>query len=202
MQLTPLIAVHMTAALTAICIGPIALWARKGSTPQTQWPKLHRAFGYLRATLQASRSTCHSLADEFDRLSDYLALMAVRMGPRLVFTLDLPLELAAQQVPTLLLQPLVENAIKHGLEPKIEGGSIAVSARREGKTIVLDVIDSGVGLKDGAGFGLTHVRERLQATYGGQAAIYLGAGYANSTWASITFPSQNACKTYGHCTDR
>ena len=51
MQLTPLIAVHMTAALTAICIGPVALWARKGSTPQTQRPKLHRAFGYAWVTL-------------------------------------------------------------------------------------------------------------------------------------------------------
>ena len=77
------------------------------------------------------------------------------------------------------------------LEPKIEGGSIAVSARREGDNIVLDVVDSGVGLKDGSGFGLTQVRERLQATYGNHAAIYLGAGSAGFTRASITFLSKN-----------
>ena len=153
---------------------------------------LDHLIDYLRATLQASRVTCHSLADEFDRLGDYLALMQVRMGPRLTYRLELPPELTAQAVPTLLLQPLVENAIKHGLEPKIEGGSVTVSAHREGETIVLDVIDSGVGLKDGAGFGLAQVRERLQATYGSQAAIYLGAGCAGFTRASITFPSQNA----------
>ncbi len=147
---------------------------------------------YLRATLSASRAISHSLADEFARLQDYLALMSVRMGPRLSYTLDLPPDLAAQPIPTLLLQPLVENAIKHGLEPKIEGGSVAVSARRDGKNIVLDVIDSGVGLKDGDGFGLTQVRERLQATYGEQTTIYLGAGRAGFTRASITFPSQNA----------
>ena len=147
---------------------------------------------YLRATLSASRATSHSLQNEFDRLQDYLALMQVRMGQRLTYTLDLPPELAEQSVPTLLLQPLVENAIKHGLEPKIEGGSVAVSARREGRNIVLDVIDSGVGLKDGNGFGLVQVRERLQAVYGDEATIYLGAGCAGFTRASIAFPYKNA----------
>jgi hypothetical protein len=151
---------------------------------------LDHLIDYLRATLSASRATSHGLQSEFDRLQDYLALMAVRMGPRLSYTFDLPPELATQPVPTLLLQPLVENAIKHGLEPKIEGGSVAVSARREGGNIVLDVIDSGVGLKDGSGFGLAQVRERLQALYGKQATIYLGAGHAGFTRASITFPSQ------------
>ena len=147
---------------------------------------------YLRATLSASRATSHSLQNEFDRLRDYLALMQVRMGPRLTYTLDLPPELAEQSVPTLLLQPLVENAIKHGLEPKIEGGSVAITARREGSNVVLDVIDSGVGLKDGAGFGLTQVRERLQAAYGDQATIVLGAAGARFTRAGITFPNEKS----------
>ncbi len=146
---------------------------------------------YLRATLSASRATSHSLQNEFDRLGDYLALMQVRMGPRLAYSLDLPAELANHSVPTLLLQPLVENAIKHGLEPKIEGGSVAITAHREGDAIVLDVIDSGVGLKDGAGFGLTQVRERLQAAYGDQATIVLGAAGARFTRARITFPYTN-----------
>ena len=160
--------------------------------PERATQMLDSLIDYLRATLQASRSTSHSLQHEFDRLGDYLALMHVRMGPRLTYTLELPADLAGQSVPTLLLQPLVENAIKHGLEPKIEGGSIAVSARRDGDNIVLDVIDSGAGLKDGSGFGLTQVRERLQATYGNHAAIYLGAGCAGYTRASITFLAKNA----------
>ena len=162
-----------------------------GTDPARATVMLDHLIDYLRATLSASRATRHSLGDEFDRLQDYLALMQVRMGPRLTYTLDLPPELATQAVPTLLLQPLVENAIKHGLEPKIEGGSISVSARREGQSIVLDVMDSGVGFNSGTGFGLTQVRERLQATYGEQATIYLGAGCAGYTKASITFPSQN-----------
>ncbi|RYF38602.1 MAG: sensor histidine kinase, partial [Comamonadaceae bacterium] len=109
---------------------------------------LDHMIAYLRATLAASRSTTHTLAAEFDRLRDYLELMAVRMGPRLAYTLDLPQELAAQPVPTLLLQPLVENSIQHGLEPKVEGGSITVSARREGTQLVLRVADTGVGLAE------------------------------------------------------
>jgi hypothetical protein len=148
---------------------------------------------YLRATLQASRTTSHSLRAEFDRLGDYLALMQVRMGLRLSYTLDLPAELEDMPVPTLLLQPLVENAIKHGLEPKIEGGNVAVSARREGKNTVLEVQDNGVGLngESSEGFGLAQVRERLAASYGQQATIILGAARAHITRASITIPYQS-----------
>ena len=132
------------------------------------------------------------MQSEFDRLGDYLELMAVRMGPRLHYTLDLPPGLAAQQVPPLLLQPLVENSIKHGLEPKVEGGSVRVSARREGNALILEVIDTGVGLatepESAKGFGLTQVRERLKTTYGSQAAISFVANSAGGTSASITLP--------------
>ena len=107
---------------------------------------LDRMNDYLRATLKASRATMHPLQTEFDRLRDYLELMAVRMGPRLHYTLDLPPELANESVPTLLLQPLVENSIRHGLEPKLDGGSITVQARRSGNAITLEVIDTGVGM--------------------------------------------------------
>ncbi|WP_296446202.1 sensor histidine kinase, partial [Rhodoferax sp. UBA5149] len=131
---------------------------------------LDHMIAYLRATLSASRAPTHTLQAEFERLRDYLELMAVRMGPRLSYTLDLPPELAQHPVPTLLLQPLVENAIKHGLEPKVEGGSITVRARREGARLTLEVLDTGVGPSPGRaavdGFGLTQVRERLVATYG------------------------------------
>jgi sensor histidine kinase YesM len=131
---------------------------------------LDRMIAYLRATLGASRNSSHSLQAEFDRLRDYLELMAVRMGPRLRYALELPPELATLPVPTLLLQPLVENSIKHGLEPKVEGGTITVRARRDGTMLVLDVTDTGVGFDlaapSGGGFGLAQVRERLATAYG------------------------------------
>jgi len=137
---------------------------------------LDHLIAYLRATLAASRATTHTLQAEFERLRDYLELMAIRMGPRLSFTLELPSELAGLRVPALLLQPLVENAIGHGLEPKREGGHVGVQASRHGDTLRLRVQDTGVGMDSeaaavGSGFGLTQVRERLATAYGAAARL-------------------------------
>lgn len=139
---------------------------------------LDRLNDYLRATLTASRtdalSGAHTLADEFDRLRDYLELMAVRMGPRLAYTLNLPNALQQHPVPPLLLQPLVENAIRHGLEPQVEGGRIEVSAQPDGTHgLRLEVSDTGVGINAQppttltGGFGLAQVRERVASLPGG-----------------------------------
>lgn len=167
-----------------------------GTDPERATDMLDRMVAYLRATLGASRATVHPLQAEFDRLRDYLELMAVRMGPRLHYTLDLPPELAACPVPPLLLQPLVENAIKHGLEPKVEGGSITVSARLDGTRMLLTVDDTGVGLRADQqrteGFGVAQVRERLATTYGQQGAIELIATHAGGTRATVTFLCQKA----------
>ena len=147
---------------------------------------------YLRATLGASRAPWHPLSAEFDRLADYLALMAVRMGPRLAVQFELPEALRAVPVPPLLLQPLVENAIRHGLEPKVEGGRIVVRAEVAASGLRLTVRDSGVGLPDGAapaprpatgsgdgmaagGYGTQHVAERLATLYGERASLRLCA---------------------------
>ncbi|MEP6792132.1 MAG: histidine kinase, partial [Ramlibacter sp.] len=155
---------------------------------------LDHMIAYLRATLSASRGTTHPLQAEFDRLRDYLELMAVRMGPRLSYTLNLPADLAQQPVPTLLLQPLVENAIQHGLEPKVAGGSVTVTARREGGNVVIEVADTGVGAGDAvigsAGFGVAQVRERLATLYGSDAAIEFAAPDGHGTRASVRFPSE------------
>ena len=163
-----------------------------GADPQRAQAMLDHLIDYLRATLEASRASTHTLQAEFDRLRDYLELMSIRMGPRLRYTLELPPELAQHQVPALLLQPLVENSIRHGLEPKIEGGSVKVSARREGDLLSLQVLDSGVGLAtpspERPGFGTSQVRERLAATYGPQAAIEIIAGSDGGTLATVIFP--------------
>jgi LytS/YehU family sensor histidine kinase len=143
--------------------------------PKRAQQMLDHMIAYLRATLDASRTTTHPLGTEFARLQDYLELMAIRMGPRLAYTLDLPPELADLPVPALLLQPLVENSIKHGLEPKVEGGRIEVRARREGERVLIDVSDSGVGSQGagsaGAGFGLLQIRDRLASLHGGRASL-------------------------------
>jgi sensor histidine kinase YesM len=165
-----------------------------GTNPAAATDMLDRLIAYLRATLSASRATSHTLRAEFDRLHDYLELMAVRMGPRLHYTLDLPPELADLPMPPLLLQPLVENAVKHGLEPKVKGGSVTVRARLADARLTLEVLDTGVGLPPApstrTGFGLTQVQERLATAYGIQGAIELVAGDACGTRASVTFPCQ------------
>jgi sensor histidine kinase YesM len=119
--------------------------------------------------------------------------MGVRMGARLQTQLSLPEELRAVGVPPLLLQPLVENSIKHGLEPKVAGGRIEVSAQRDGGMLVLSVLDSGVGLEATAQpgesrFGLQQVRERLQTLHGGRASLELQDAAGGGTLARIRLP--------------
>lgn len=147
--------------------------------PERAQQMLDRLIDFLRATLGASRVPLHPLSAEFSRLSDYLALMQVRMGARLQTTLTLPEPLAELPVPPLLLQPLVENAIKHGLEPQRRGGHIHIHARLDSDALVLCVDDTGRGrlaagsAASGSGFGTTQVRERLATMYGAAASLQL-----------------------------
>lgn len=156
---------------------------------------LDHFIAYLRATLDGARMPQHALEEEFARLRDYLELMAVRMGPRLRFQLELPVELAHAPVPALLLQPLVENAIRHGLEPQLAGGEIVVRARtvHAGRQLVLEVEDDGAGLagtqpSQGRHFGLAQVRERLLTLHGSQAALVLEARAEGGTRARVCLP--------------
>jgi hypothetical protein len=164
-----------------------------GVDPARAQLMLDHMIAYLRSTLDASRSTTHPLQAEFDRLRDYLALMAIRMGPRLHVDLQLPPELATAKVPTLLLQPLVENAIQHGLEPQVEGGRLTVSARRDGSQLLLEVVDTGAGPgggTHGSGFGLAQVRERLATLHGSDAGLTLEPAPPRGTRATIRLPAQ------------
>jgi Histidine kinase len=157
------------------------------SEPDRAVKMLDQLGDFLRATLAASRASEHSLQAEFDRLADYLALMQIRMGNRLSYQFDLPPELAQQPVPALILQSLVENAIVHGLEPKVEGGKVHISAAQQGQQLVLQVTDNGLGFDASQvqeGFGITQVRERLQTRYGSHATIEFIASRAGSMPAS------------------
>ena len=150
-----------------------------GVDPAAAQQMVDRLNDYLRATLNASRATTHPLAAEFERLADYLALMAIRMGPRLRATLDVPESLRDAQVPPLLLQPLVENAIQHGLEPRVEGGELRVRAWTEaapaGECLLLEVADTGVGFEVTPPrpdrFGLRQVFDRVTTAYDGRGRV-------------------------------
>ncbi|MEJ6006812.1 histidine kinase [Paucibacter sp. AS339] len=170
-----------------------------GMDPVRAQQMLDQLIAFLRATLTASRTESHPLRDEFERLRDYLALMQIRMGSRLSPTLELPADLADTPIAPLLLQPLVENAIKHGLEPAIDGGELLISAKRVGDSLQLDVQDSGVGLEQaarsskaqtGTRFGLHQVRERLSTQYGPQASLSISKAPNGGTLARILLPLQ------------
>jgi hypothetical protein len=153
---------------------------------------LDQLIQYLRATLSASRAESTTLGQEFSLLEAYLGLMAVRMGARLSYALHLPDELRALPVPPMLLQPLVENAIRHGLEPKIDGGHVDVRAARAGAQLVLTVIDNGLGLNAagsaGTQVGVANIRERLQPLYRDRAAFALNPNTPHGVTAHLTIP--------------
>jgi sensor histidine kinase YesM len=155
---------------------------------------------YLRSALAASQTESVALSREFAQLRAYLDIMALRMGPRLSFRLDLPADLEATQVPPMLLQPLVENAIKHGLEPKVGSGSIEVVARATPAGIEIRINDSGLGLPAGeeeeaaarpagTSYGLQHVRDRLQAVYGPAARLSLERRQPHGVSAVVFIPN-------------
>lgn len=135
---------------------------------------LERLIDLLRGSLSASRARQTTLGQELDLCRAYLEILAIRMRGRLRFDVDAEAGLRAQPVPPLLLQPLVENAIRHGLEPKVEGGRIGIAVRADGGRLRCTVEDDGVGfgaLTRGGGVGLANLRERLAACYGSEARL-------------------------------
>jgi len=154
---------------------------------------LERFTDYLRASLGQLRGDTTTLAQEFAMLQAYLGLMQLRMGERLKVELSLPTELGSVELPPLLAQPLVENAIHHGLEPKIAGGMVAVSARRVDGRLWIEVADDGQGLdapkrRGGNGVALSNIRERLKARFGPSATLELLPRDGGGTLARIQLP--------------
>jgi hypothetical protein len=156
---------------------------------------------YLRVSLGTMRNTNSTVAQELELAQHYLQLLQVRMAERLHF--EISADEAARQLPLppLLLQPLVENAVMHGLEPSIEGGTVWVRARLQGSELQLEVQDNGLGLEAGAasarprarrgnGVALSNIRERLVARFGPDARLTLqpAPGAAGGTLARITIP--------------
>ena len=167
-----------------------------GVDPPAAQRMVDRLNDYLRATLDASRATTHPLSAEFERLRDYLDLMAIRMGPRLAASFDLPEALRDLPVPPLILQPLVENAIRHGLEPQVAGGRIDVRAERVGDTLRLTVTDTGAGfdathVREGR-FGMAQVIERVASSTGGRGVVHVQSAPGAGTTVALELPIDQA----------
>src|SRR5258706_4637122 len=145
---------------------------------------------FLRASLAATRSESTTLAAEAELIASYLDVLQIRMGARLRYEVDVPPDLHTFTVAPMLLQPVVENAIRHGLEPKVDGGSVRFSARREAADVVIEISDSGVGFAPTTrgGVGLTNLRDRLQLIYGDRASLTVGERGGGGAAVALRIP--------------
>jgi sensor histidine kinase YesM len=146
---------------------------------------------FLRASLAATRTESTTLGADAALIGAYLEVLQVRMGRRLEWRVDVPAELAGYALPPMLLQPVVENAIVHGLEPKVAGGSVSLSARREGDSVRIEVRDTGMGFAPTTrgGVGLANLRDRLRMLYGDRASLAIGENLPEGTTVTIALPA-------------
>lgn len=173
-------------------LGAVQQLAEKGAPDAARLTASLIAF--LRASLAEMRSEHVTLGADFALLEAYLQVMKARLGARLDYTLDLPQDLFQVTIPSMMLLTLVENAIKHGIEPSLQGGRIDVTSAADATRLQLTVRDSGPGLGSaqgsppGSGHGLANVRARLNLLYGDGAALTVVDGDECGVVAVLTLP--------------
>jgi sensor histidine kinase YesM len=153
-------------------------------------PMLDHLIHYLRTALPDLRSAGSTLGREAELADAYLSIMKLRMGGNLSFAVEVPAALGGVAFPSLMAMTLVENAVKHGIQPLAGGGRIVLRAQAADGRLRVSVEDSGRGLAEpiGQGVGLPNNRERLQALYGATARLDLRAIEPHGTVASIEIP--------------
>ena len=161
------------------------------SDPQLAKKLLERLNDWLRVALVRARSDSATLGDVLDMLENYLEIMKIRFGERLRWRIEVPEEARRSVFPPMLLQPLVENALRHGIEPKIGGGEIAIRVGFSGADLHIEVSDSGLGLsgsKPAACTGLANIRARLEALFGSAGRLELNSNAQGGATATLTLP--------------
>jgi len=145
---------------------------------------------YFSITLARRDATTTTLADEAELVDAYLRIHRVRMGRRLSYSVNLPRDLRTAHLPPMMLLTLVENAIKHGIDPMVEGGRVEITAERRDAALHVEVADNGRGLAsaEGTGTGLANIRARLSMLYGGRAALALAQRRPRGFVASLQLP--------------
>lgn len=151
---------------------------------------LRHLIAYLRGAMPRLDDTTARLGDEIALVRAYLELMRMRMPDRLSFEIDVPEDLAAERFPPMALLTLVENAIRHGIDPAEQGGCVTVGARRDGDRLVTTVADTGVGLREHTtpGTGLANLRARLAGLHGARAWLTLREQAPRGVVAEIACP--------------
>ena len=151
----------------------------------------------LRALLK-DHDTYVPLHEELEFTDDYLDIEVVRFGAKLRVEKEIDPRTLEVLVPSILLQPLIENSIKHGLEPRLQGGTVTLRSRLEGERVTIEVEDDGVGVgnkpasalpRTGAGIGMKNVQERLEVLYGNQARFTVVSSPGRGTLVSIEIPA-------------
>lgn len=148
---------------------------------------------YLRRSLPSVDEEMSTLGAELERALAYLEILRIRMGPRLQVQVDVPEPLRATVLPPMMLQTLVENAIKHGLEPRTGGGTVWIRARAGDGDVAITVADDGNGFNSktsGTGIGLKNVRERLRLAFGGDASLAVVANFPAGVAATLSVPAR------------
>jgi two-component system LytT family sensor kinase len=162
-----------------------------------------RLSSIFRYVLTHSDHPFTSLGEEMEFLRTFLEIEQIRFGERLAVTFDVEPGTESVSIPSLILQPLVENAIKHGIAPKIGKSHLTIKARRVGETVQIDIEDDGVGLRNGdgtsyatrkrfthgTGIGLQNIRERLNSLYGTSAKFDLADRRNSGVRATIVVPA-------------
>ena len=148
---------------------------------------------FLRRASEDSHRASVTLAEEVEYLQRYLDIQKVRFGERLQVSVDVPGELLRAQVPNLLLQPLVENAIKHGIDKRVVGGAVRVAGARRDGHLHLSVYNDGPALPDGwqstrTGVGIGNLRTRLQILHGNESGLDLRRADAGGVEVVVTLP--------------
>ena len=149
--------------------------------------------GIFRYALESTRVEWVALNDELEFLESYLAIEKARFEERLSYLFDVDADTRALKIPPMILQPLVENAIKHGIAPEVSGGSVKISGRAMSDYFMIEVEDTGAGRRNGsrhkgAGIGLKNVRERLLQVYGEGALLKLEDSASGGTRATVILP--------------
>ncbi len=149
---------------------------------------------YFSITLAQRDAQMATLADEAELVDAYLRIHHVRMGGRLSYTVRLPTELRQARLPPMMLLTLVENAIKHGVDPLAEGGRVEITAERRDATLCVEVADDGRGLAslEGTGTGLANIRSRLSMLYGARAELAVAHRRPRGFVASLQLPLEYA----------
>jgi len=164
--------------------------------PRTAKRMTERLIALLRASASVADAQA-TLGKQIAWISAYLEIIELRMGERMRWRIDVASSLCDIDVPPMLLQPLVENAVRHGLEPSMDGGDLTIAARRVGGTLELTVADTGVGFREmsaspTAGIGLANLRARLEAACGDAATMTIDDLLPHGTRVTVCMPLARA----------